>query len=155
MLGIEQCRLAQLFDVSPRCVRRWQRGERHLPRGIAVLLRLLITKTITVEQVEQASVPIPVRMNGHAKALPALLREERPPERTTAEKVFALALNACRYPIGDPQRPDFRFCGCPSVAGKPYCARHFSMAYAPITRSKHRFIFAKKPKAELKEEELA
>ncbi len=30
----------------------------------------------------------------------------------------------CKWPFGDPKQPDFRFCGCTRVAGKPYCAAH-------------------------------
>jgi GcrA cell cycle regulator len=30
----------------------------------------------------------------------------------------------CRWPIGEPRLPDFRFCGCRRVEGKPYCAEH-------------------------------
>jgi hypothetical protein len=47
---------------------------------------------------------------------------------TTAEKVFALAPGACRWPYGDPQRPDFHFCGSP-VTRKPYCEKHRTMAF--------------------------
>lgn len=30
----------------------------------------------------------------------------------------------CKWPFGDPKQPDFRFCGCTRVEGKPYCAAH-------------------------------
>lgn len=30
----------------------------------------------------------------------------------------------CRWPIGDPRQPDFRFCGCPRIENKPYCREH-------------------------------
>lgn len=30
----------------------------------------------------------------------------------------------CRWPIGDPRLPDFRFCGCNRVEGRPYCEAH-------------------------------
>ena len=35
----------------------------------------------------------------------------------------------CLWPIGDPSDPGFHFCGEPSVAGKPYCAKHCAVAY--------------------------
>lgn len=35
----------------------------------------------------------------------------------------------CRWPEGDPKDPSFRYCGKPSVAGKPYCADHCAVAY--------------------------
>ena len=39
-----------------------------------------------------------------------------------------LPRRACRWPIGDPQAPDFAFCGRPAVTG-PYCAGHAALAY--------------------------
>lgn len=41
----------------------------------------------------------------------------------------------CRWPIGDPAEPGFRFCGQPSPIGQPYCAAHARRAYqAPLPR---------------------
>jgi hypothetical protein len=177
-LGIPQRRIAELFDVSPRCVRRWQRGERHIPYGVILVCRLLAAKTITIAQLEQAiAVSIPTRTNGSAEIARKehagrpkknggcshpVSHRQAPPEPVatladldTAGKVYALAFDACRWPIGDPQHPGFRFCGCP-VVRRPYCERHRTMAYAPSARLKHQaFIFAKKLKAELREEEFA
>jgi GcrA cell cycle regulator len=36
----------------------------------------------------------------------------------------------CRWPLGDPSSPDFRYCGSP-VANGPYCAHHGRLAYQP------------------------
>ena len=36
----------------------------------------------------------------------------------------------CRWPLGDPTSPDFRYCGSPSSSG-PYCAHHGGLAYQP------------------------
>ena len=38
--------------------------------------------------------------------------------------------NACRWPVGDPARSGFFFCGAQQLAGKPYCARHWARASA-------------------------
>jgi GcrA cell cycle regulator len=38
----------------------------------------------------------------------------------------------CRWPIGDPQQPEFRFCGAKSPSGAPYCEGHRRMAYQPV-----------------------
>jgi GcrA cell cycle regulator len=38
----------------------------------------------------------------------------------------------CRWPIGDPQQPDFRFCGAKSPTGASYCEGHRRMAYQPV-----------------------
>lgn len=35
----------------------------------------------------------------------------------------------CRFPIGDPMRPEFRFCGQEKFAGLSYCARHAKVCF--------------------------
>lgn len=35
----------------------------------------------------------------------------------------------CRWPIGDPQTPEFRFCGKPQLEAKPYCPACCRIAY--------------------------
>lgn len=37
----------------------------------------------------------------------------------------------CRWPIGDPQTPDFHFCGKTKVSGLPYCEFHSRRAFQP------------------------
>lgn len=148
-LGITQQRVARLFGVGPRSIRRWQDGDRRVPSGVSLVVRLLACGAVTVDQVE-AVVAIPARTNGGAKLEPPapLLVAPAPeqsaeaaaladPDLTTVEKVVALAPGACRWPCGDPARPDFRFCGDP-VARGPYCKHHRAMAYAaPLTGSGH------------------
>ena len=131
-LGLTQHRIAKLLNVTPRTIRRWQHGDRRIPRGVGIVLRLLAAGAITIAQVEEAA--IPARTNGSApKESHPLLAA--PPEQsalactfTTAEKVCALPANACCWPYGDPRRPDFYFCGAP-VAEGPYCKHHRAMAY--------------------------
>lgn len=38
---------------------------------------------------------------------------------------------SCRWPIGDPQLPDFHFCGKQKVSGLPYCEFHARRAFQP------------------------
>jgi GcrA cell cycle regulator len=42
----------------------------------------------------------------------------------------------CRWPMGDPTKPEFRFCGARSSAGLPYCAHHARIAYQPVADRK-------------------
>jgi GcrA cell cycle regulator len=37
----------------------------------------------------------------------------------------------CSWPIGDPRRPDFHFCGARRLAGRPYCELHWRMSIQP------------------------
>ena len=40
----------------------------------------------------------------------------------------------CRWPVGDPRSPDFRFCGCNAHEGLPYCVDHARVAYQNISK---------------------
>ena len=42
--------------------------------------------------------------------------------------------STCHWPFGEPQSPDFFFCGGDAVEGKPYCAQHCRVAYQPAKR---------------------
>ena len=37
----------------------------------------------------------------------------------------------CRWPLGDPTSPEFRYCGSPAASSGPYCAHHCGLAYQP------------------------
>ncbi|MFN3855391.1 MAG: GcrA family cell cycle regulator [Phreatobacter sp.] len=39
---------------------------------------------------------------------------------------------SCRWPIGDPGKEDFRYCGARSATGVPYCTYHSRIAYQPV-----------------------
>lgn len=39
----------------------------------------------------------------------------------------------CRYPIGDPQSPDFGFCGHAAMPGSVYCQGHHARCWHPAT----------------------
>lgn len=49
-------------------------------------------------------------------------------DRTT---VSTLKNNMCKWPIGDPAREDFHFCGQATSTGKSYCAYHARLAFQP------------------------
>jgi GcrA cell cycle regulator len=40
----------------------------------------------------------------------------------------ALPEGACRWPIGDPAKRSFAFCGAPRLGRRSYCAKHFAQA---------------------------
>ena len=65
----------------------------------------------------------------------------RPPVLAPRER-FSLAGEAsrasrsgetCCWPIGEPGRPGFGFCGVPAVRGRPYCDDHCGTAYVAKT----------------------
>ena len=45
--------------------------------------------------------------------------------------VATLKNNMCKWPIGDPSRDDFHFCGQSTSSGKSYCAYHAHLAFQP------------------------
>lgn len=50
--------------------------------------------------------------------------------------VATLKNNMCKWPIGDPARDDFHFCGQSTGAGKSYCAYHARLAFQPAQQKK-------------------
>src|SRR5262245_18925657 len=48
--------------------------------------------------------------------------------------ILELSSKRCRWPVGDPTRCGFFFCGGKPLAGKPYCAAHCARAYRPPCR---------------------
>lgn len=57
-----------------------------------------------------------------------------------AKKLSLLELNerTCKWPIGDPSKGEFYFCGHPVAAGKPYCSSHVAAAYQPMSSRRDR-----------------
>jgi GcrA cell cycle regulator len=45
--------------------------------------------------------------------------------------IQTLTETCCRWPIGDPQQPDFHFCGKSKIPGLPYCEVHARRAFQP------------------------
>ena len=46
--------------------------------------------------------------------------------------MLQLGARMCRWPLGDPASPDFRYCGADSPIGEgPYCKYHARVAYQP------------------------
>jgi GcrA cell cycle regulator len=50
-----------------------------------------------------------------------------------SERVTIMELKEamCRWPLGDPATPEFRYCGAKSPVGTPYCSHHSRIAYQP------------------------
>jgi GcrA cell cycle regulator len=90
--------------------------------------------------VQQRAAAIPVTHGNVALAYEAqtlVVARPRPEEEVVipmSERVTLMELreSTCRWPMGDPTTPEFRFCGGPSpIGGGPYCAYHARVAYQP------------------------
>lgn len=67
--------------------------------------------------------PIPI-------AQPA--REIPPPDEAKRVTILELRESMCKWPMGDPQAPEFRYCGADAPIGEgPYCKFHHRVAYQP------------------------
>ena len=85
-------------------------------------------------------------MTRGANALAYAPRVETLPARRPVEEVvipmservtiMELRESMCRWPLGDPTTPEFRFCGARSITGLPYCTHHAEIAYQPATERK-------------------
>ncbi len=71
---------------------------------------------------------------------PVQQRHVQEAEPIVFEKMSILNLTeqTCKWPIGDPGRPDFFFCGRKSDSGIPYCGYHARIAYQPSAERKAR-----------------
>jgi GcrA cell cycle regulator len=63
-----------------------------------------------------------------------VMKMQAPPDGSAA--VLALQPWACKWPIGDPHRPGFTFCGRPALEGEVYCDQHCRLAYPVEGRRK-------------------
>ncbi|WP_210496833.1 GcrA family cell cycle regulator [Microvirga antarctica] len=61
-------------------------------------------------------------------------------ERVT---IMELRESMCRWPMGDPTKAEFRFCGARSIGGLPYCDHHARIAYQPVADRKRERKFAR------------
>ena len=50
--------------------------------------------------------------------------------------IMELREGVCRWPLGDPTTPAFRYCGARAVEGLPYCSHHAQLAYQPAAERK-------------------
>ncbi len=66
---------------------------------------------------------------------------DQPQERESAEVVpiarklslVELTETTCKWPVGDPMKPDFHFCGNNARDASPYCAYHAKLAFQPFS----------------------
>ncbi len=73
---------------------------------------------------------------GKVRRLDLTMRRAPPPPKRAPSVVTLdrLSANMCSWPMGEPGKEDFRFCGQPALAAKPYCGEHCAMAYVPAKR---------------------
>lgn len=69
-----------------------------------------------------------------AKVLPApepvKLPDPEPMDNGEFANVLTIKDSMCKWPIGDPSEPGFRFCGHRATGPSPYCEAHQQIAFA-------------------------
>jgi GcrA cell cycle regulator len=104
-------------------------------------------KTVEVEKLVAAvaAAPEPVAPVSHRPtpafppAAPAIRPAAVDPVAIPASQrvtIMDLRESMCRWPLGDPTTPEFRFCGARSITGLPYCTHHAEIAYQPAAERK-------------------
>ncbi|WP_127105830.1 GcrA family cell cycle regulator [Pararhodobacter zhoushanensis] len=89
-------------------------------------------------QIVPAGQPLPPQPSAN-EISPEALASVREVEKTARKlSLMELTERTCKWPIGDPATEEFWFCGLPSVAGKPYCEAHVSVAFQPMQARRDR-----------------
>jgi GcrA cell cycle regulator len=83
-----------------------------------------------------ALAPRPAQPRPAAAPVPELLEEEVVVPLSERVTIMELRESMCRWPLGDPTTPEFRFCGAKSITGLPYCTYHARVAYQPAAERK-------------------
>lgn len=93
-----------------------------------------ISRDAVIGKLSRLKVPLPGAVKARKPAAP---KPSVPPPieldpglSPAVAAILALGPRSCRWPIGDPRVPGFRFCCAPRLVGSPYCAVH-AVASAP------------------------
>lgn len=62
-------------------------------------------------------------------ARPSPIKRAAPVQPQPPKVVTFSRSGGCSWPIGDPRKDDFHFCGEQAMPGKPYCSQHAAIAY--------------------------
>jgi GcrA cell cycle regulator len=105
----------------------------------------------TKARVIRRAAPQPLKISPPRRALemapepmPFVIVEEVVVPEKERVGVEGLGPHQCKWPIGDPQSPDFHFCHHKRIGGISYCETHAKRAFAqPPTASNRPFVLYK------------
>ncbi len=107
-------RVTQLKDM-------WDRGE---PASV-IAKTLDVTRNAVIGKAHRlglAARPSPIRRGSDGEGA-------KPAKAEKIITILDLTERTCRWPIGDPLKPGFRFCGAPVNPGVSYCQEHALLAF--------------------------
>ncbi|MGH1569607.1 GcrA family cell cycle regulator [Methylobacterium sp. P31] len=113
------------------------RGGEEAPAAVQPSKVVEIETAIAVVET-QAPEPVAILSHRPAPEFPAPAPAPEPVALPVSQRVTIMDLreSMCRWPLGDPTTPEFRFCGARSITGLPYCTPHAEIAYQPATERK-------------------
>ena len=86
-----------------------------------------------VKTTRAPSAPRTPRIIAAAPQAPAPL-DAKPMANGEFATILTITDHMCKWPIGDPGTPGFRFCGRKTDPEEPYCVPHSQVAYQPSRR---------------------
>ena len=89
-------------------------------------------------QIIPAGQPLPPQPSANEISPEALARVSEIEKKAKKISLLELTERTCKWPVGDPAKEDFWFCGLPSQAGKPYCEAHVGVAFQPMSQRRDR-----------------
>jgi GcrA cell cycle regulator len=101
------------LPARPSPIRRTPGEKRSAPR-------------LTVRRVTGPTLPVLESMARQPLKVPVVLRPVPMQPRPVGR------VSSCCWPLGEPGRPEFHFCGDPTVPAKPYCEEHVALAYVKV-----------------------
>lgn len=120
------------LSSRPSPIRREEDGGLSVPAGSVLPTMKSARKRVMLRPLPP--VPMPSTIGKGANATREAFRSLESPKRVEGIAVTKAGDRHCRWPVGDPRSPDFRFCGCPAHEGLPYCVDHARVAYQNIGR---------------------
>ncbi|MEL6060513.1 MULTISPECIES: GcrA family cell cycle regulator [unclassified Methylobacterium] len=116
------------------------RGGEEAPVAAAPTAKVIEIETAIAVVETQAPEPVAIVTHRPAPDFPvaAPAQTSTPTPLPVSQRVTIMDLreSMCRWPLGDPTTPEFRFCGARSITGLPYCTHHAEIAYQPATERK-------------------
>jgi GcrA cell cycle regulator len=88
----------------------------------------------------QDAAPAPAPAPRPAPVIQAIRLPVEPKPLPPVRPIVRRAPRECCWPIGEPGKPAFRFCGGPAELGRPYCDEHSKLAYARVRDRKEDLI---------------
>jgi GcrA cell cycle regulator len=114
--------ISELVAAAPRRVS---------PRPAALAASMSTTSAVATARAVQGNTALALSEATLEAARPMRALEEVVVPLSVRVTIVELRESMCKWPLGDPSSPDFRYCGSPAHAVTPYCQYHGKLAYQP------------------------